>query len=214
MRSLTHASVLLILASTLSAAVEVTLNNKPAIPGDYKPAGVSELTLRNGLLSITFGPDGSATSLIKNGQELVHNLNGIVPRDKDAKRTWYVDYNAGNGHLVADTIRIVKVTPEMAHIAVIDSGETSAFYLEHHVLLMNGESGLYGYVICKNPKNRRLGGEMRSMYRLDRDIFDWAYVTARTGHQPRYGELVQYPSIQDETWQLPDGSIYQKYDYS
>jgi rhamnogalacturonan endolyase len=207
-------SVALLLAATLPAGVETSLNGKPATPGDYKPADVQELTLRNGLLAITFGPDGSATSLIKNGQELVHNLNGIIPRDKDAKRTFYVDYNAGNGHLVADIIRIVKVTPEMAHIAIIDSGETSAFYIEHHVLLMNGESGLYGYVICTNPKNRRLGGEMRSMYRLDRDIFDWAYVSERTGHQPRYGELVQYPAIQDETWQMPDGSIYQKYDYS
>jgi rhamnogalacturonan endolyase len=25
---------------------------------------------------------------------------------------------------------------------------------------------------------------------------------------------VQYPSVQDETWKMPDGSIYQKYDYS
>jgi rhamnogalacturonan endolyase len=207
-------SVALLLAATLPAAVQVSLNGKPAVPGDYTPADVQELTLRNGQLAITFGPDGSATSLIKNGQELVHNLNGIVPRDKDAKRTFYVDYNAGNGHLVADIIRIVKVTPEIAHIAIIDSGDTSPFYLEHHILLMNGESGLYGYVIYKNPRNRRLGGEMRSMYRLDRDIFDWAYVSERAGHQPRYGELVQYPSIQDETWQLPDGSIYQKYDYS
>ena len=77
-----------------------------------------------------------------------------------------------------------------------------------------GESGLYGYVICKNPKNRRLGGEMRSMYRLDRDIFDWAYVSERTGQQPRYADLVKLPAVQDETWKMPDGSIYQKYDYS
>jgi rhamnogalacturonan endolyase len=215
MHSLTRFALLLsMLSAPLSAAVEVILNGKAAAPGEYKPALVSELTLRNGLLSITFGGDGSATSLVKNSQELVHNLKGIVPRDKDAKRTWYIDYNAGGGHLVADVIRIVKVTPEMAHIAVIDSGETSAFYLEHHILLMSGESGLYGYAICKNPKNRRLGGEMRSMYRLDRDIFDWAYVSERTGHQPRYAELVQYPAVQDETWQMPDGSIYQKYDYS
>jgi rhamnogalacturonan endolyase len=194
--------------------VELLLNAKSGVPGDYKPADVSELILRNGLISITFGPDGSATSLMKNGKELAHNLNGIVPRDVDAHRTWYIDYNAGRGHLVADTIRIVKTTPEMAHIVIIDSGATSIFYLEHHILLMKGESGLYGYVICRNPKNQRLGGEMRTMYRLDRSIFDWAYVSERTGQQPTYGELVQYPSVQDETWKMPDGTIYQKYDYS
>jgi rhamnogalacturonan endolyase len=194
--------------------VEATLNGKTAAVGDYKPADVTALTLQNGLLSITFGPDGSATSLVKNGRELVHNLNGAVPRDRDRTRTWYIDYNAGQGRLVADTIRVVKVSPEMAHIAVIDSGATSRFYLEHHILLAKGESGLYGYVICKNLKNQRIGGEMRSMYRLDRDIFDYAYVSERTGRQPRYAELMRLPAIQDETWQLPDGSIYQKYDYS
>ncbi len=198
----------------LTAQVRLTLNGAPAAPGDYKPAGVQELTLANGLISITFGSDGSATSLIKNGRELVHNLNGIVGRDPDRQRTWYIDYNAGRGRLVADTIRVVKATPEMAHIAVIDSGATSTFYLEHHILLLRGESGLYGYVICRNPKHARLGGEMRSMYRLDRDIFDWAYVSERTGQQPRYADLVKLPSVQDETWKMPDGSIYQKYDYS
>jgi rhamnogalacturonan endolyase len=211
-------SRLLFLVLTLfwavSAQVRLTLNGAPADPGDYKPAGVQELTLANGLISITFGSDGSATSLIKNGRELVHNLNGIVGRDPDRQRTWYIDYNAGRGRLVADTIRVVKATPEMAHIAVIDSGATSAFYLEHHILLLRGESGLYGYVICRNPKHARLGGEMRSMYRLDRDIFDWAYVSERTGQQPRYADLVKLPSVQDETWKMPDGSIYQKYDYS
>ena len=201
---------------SLAAAgdVQLTLQGKPAVAGDYQPAGVTDLTMRNGLLAITFGSDGSATSLIKNGQELVHNLNGIVPRDPDRHRTWYIDYSGGGGRLVADIIRVVKNTPEMAHIAVIDSGIASRFYLEHHILLRKGESGLYGYAICGNLKNQRLGGEMRTMYRLDRDIFDWAYVSERTGQQPRYADLVKLPAIQDETWKMPDGSIYQKYDYS
>ncbi len=196
------------------AQVHLTLNGAAARPGDYQPAEVQELKLDNGAIALTLGPDGSATSLVKNGRELAHNLNGIVGRDPDRQRTWYIDYNAGRGRLVADKIRIVKATPEMAHVAVIDSGTSSVFYLEHHILLLRGESGLYGYVICRNPKNARLGGEMRSMYRLDRDIFDWAYVAERTGQQPRYAELVQLPSVQDETWKLPDGTIYQKYDYS
>jgi len=170
-------------ACAAEADVQLILQGKPATPGDYAPAGVAGLTLRNGLISITFGSDGSATSLIKNGQELVHNLNGIVPRDPDRKRTWYIDYSGGGGRLVADVIRIVRSTPEIAHIAIIDNGVNTRFYLEHHILLMKGESGLFGYVICKNLKNQRLGGEMRTMYRLDRDIFDWAYVSERTGQQ-------------------------------
>jgi rhamnogalacturonan endolyase len=207
--------VLLLTATSASAAdVKITFNGKPAVEGDYKPADVTELVLSNGLLSITFGPDGSATSLVKNGQELAHNLNGLSGRDPHRQRTWYVDYDAGRSRLVAENIRIVKVTPEMAHIAMIDNGTTSKFYLEHHIVMMKGESGLYGYVICRNLKGVELGGEMRSMYRLDRDIFDWAYVSERTGQQPRYGELEPLPKVQDETWKMPDGTIYQKYDYS
>jgi rhamnogalacturonan endolyase len=194
--------------------VTAALNGKPAAVGNYQPADVQTLTLENGIVAITFGPDGSATSLVKNGRELVHNLNGIVPRDPDRNRTWYIDYGGGSGRLMADLIRVVKVSPAMVHIAVIDTGKTSRYYLEHHILLMKGESGLYGYVICKNIKNQRLGSEMRTMYRLDRDIFDYAYVSERTGQQARYADLVKLPSIQDETWKMPDGSIYQKYDYS
>src|ERR1035437_1748622 len=99
---------------SLAAAgdVQLTLHGKPAVAGDYQPAGVTDLTMRNGLLAITFGSDGSAASLIKNGQELVHNLNGIVPRDPDRHRNWYIDYSGGGGRLVADIIRVVKNTPE------------------------------------------------------------------------------------------------------
>lgn len=210
-------AVLVWAALPLGAAtgdVKATLNGKPAAVGEYRPADVAAFTLDNGIVSITFGPDGSATSLIKNGRELAHNLNGIIPRDTDRNRTWYIDYGGGSGRLVADNIRVVAVSPEMVHIAVIDSGSTSRYYLEHHILLMKGESGLYGYVICKNIKHQRLGSEMRTMYRLDRDIFDYAYVSERTGQQPRYADLVKLPSLQDETWKMPDGSIYQKYDYS
>ncbi len=209
--------LLCLLAAPLFAAkneVRLTLNGAPAVPGDYQPAAVTALTLDNGLIAITFGSDGTATSLIKNGKELAHNLNGIAPRDPDRHHTWYIDYSGGGGRLVADNLRIVAATPRMAHIAIIDSGTTSRFYIEHHILLMKGESGLYGYAICKNLKNQRLGSEMRTMYRLDMDIFDWAYVSERTGRQPRYADLVNLPAIQDETWKMPDGEIYQKYDYS
>ncbi|HWC98278.1 MAG TPA: polysaccharide lyase family protein [Candidatus Sulfopaludibacter sp.] len=196
------------------APVRMTLNGAGALDGEYRARDVQALKMENGEISITFAGDGSATSLIKNGRELVHNLNGLEGRDPDRQRTWYIDYNGGRGRLVADTISIVESTPEMGHIAIIDSGRTSTFALEHHILLKKGESGLYGYVICRNPKNVALGGEMRSMYRLDRDIFDWAYTSERTGQQPRYADLVKLPGVQDETWKMPDGTIYQKYDYS
>jgi hypothetical protein len=52
------------------------------------------------------------------------------------------------------------------------------------------------------------------MYRFDRDILDYAYTDERTGQQPKYADLLTYPKLQDETWKLPDGTMYQKYDYA
>jgi rhamnogalacturonan endolyase len=196
--------------------VQLTLNGKPAQPGDFKKEDVQSLLLSNGLLSITFGKDAvgdfSATSVIKNGQELAHNLHGIEPRDVDRNRTFYLDSGAGRGHLIVHIVRVVKNTPEMAHFAVIDN--VSPLYLEHHFVLQKGISGVYGYVIIKNQPGSRGGGETRTMYRFDRDILDQTYTAERVGQQMKYADLVKLPNMQDETWQLPDGTIYQKYDYS
>ena len=78
--------------------MSMTLNGQPAVVGDYAPDEVTNLVLDNGLLKITFGQDYrnqiSATSIIKNGTELAHNLHGTVPRDTDGGRTFYHDYNA------------------------------------------------------------------------------------------------------------------------
>jgi rhamnogalacturonan endolyase len=224
------ASILLLTALTARAQtapdVQVTLNGAPAKPGDYDPTTVQALTLSNGLLTATFGPDGSMTSLIKNGQELVHNLNGenevdIRKVDPDRHRTWYIDYSAGGGHLLADVYRIVKVTPDLVNFAVIDNGVRSRYYLEYHIVMQRGVSGLYGYVILRAPNGGNLN-ELRTMFRFDRDIFDWAYNDERVGQQPRYGELHGLPQTGDETWVLPadspyrrfTGQLYQKYDYS
>jgi rhamnogalacturonan endolyase len=198
-----------------TANVEIIMNGAPAKTGDYKPADIQSLILSNGLLSITFGRDTngdfSATSVIKNGQELAHNLHGVEPRDVDRYRTFYLDYGAGRGHLQADVVKVISSTPDMAHFAVIDTHNPT--YLEHHFIMRKDQSGVYGYVIIKTPPGRR-SGEMRTMYRFDRDILDWAYTPERTGQQTKYADLEKLRNVQDETWELPDGTIYQKYDYS
>jgi rhamnogalacturonan endolyase len=195
-------------------AVKLLVNGAPAQPGDLKPADIQSLVISNGQLALTFGKDAvgdfSATSVVKNGTELAHNLHGIEPRDVDRSRTFYLDYGAGRGHLQADTVRIVRVTPELAHFAVIDSHNPTQ--LARHFVMLAGESGIYDYVIIKTSPGAR-GGETRTMYRFDRDILDYAWNVERTGQQPKYADLVKMPNIQDETWQLPDGSIYQKYDW-
>src|SRR5271165_7522524 len=136
---------------------QMTLNGESAKPGDYKPEDVQNLVLDNGVVKITFGHDArqdiSATSVIKHGQELAHNLHGVVPRDTDAQRTFYHDYNASGGYLHVRVVRIVKNTPELVHFALID---TNAPGLEDHYVMLKGESGIHPYVIIHG----RFNGEM------------------------------------------------------
>lgn len=199
-----------------SPPVQLIVNGAPAQPGDFKPADVKSLVLENGLLTITFGKDAngdfSATSVVKNGQELAHNLHGVEPRDVDAHRTFYLDSGAGRNHLVVDTVRVVKNTPELAHFAVIDNRE---LHLEHHFVMLKGESGVHPYVVIKSVPGAN-GGETRTMYRFDMDMLDYAWEAERTGKQPKYAllqSISEAGNMGDETWRLPDGSVYQKYDY-
>jgi rhamnogalacturonan endolyase len=187
--------------------------------------------------------DFSATSVKVGEKELAGNLHGIEPRDVDHGRTFYHDYGASGGRLWATQIKIVTVTPGMVHFAVIDDGTSAEFgykdkpeegvaaaasagrgggrgarggaargrpALEDHFVMMKGVSGVYSYAIVNSPNQ---GGEMRTMYRFDRDLLDYAWNAERTGQQPKYAELEKMPLMYDETWKLPSGEVYQKYDY-
>jgi rhamnogalacturonan endolyase len=209
-------AVLLVSVRLCAADVSLTVNGAPALPGDLKPADVQSLVLENGLLTLTFGKDVngdfSAVSVKKNGQELAHNLHGVEPRDVDAKRSFYLDSGAGRDHLVTDVVRIVKNTPALAHFAVIDN---RALHLEHHFVMLRNESGVHPYVIVKSAPGANTG-ETRTMYRFDMDLLDWAWSGERTGKQPKYAllqSISERGNLGDETWRLPDGSVYQKYDY-
>jgi hypothetical protein len=193
--------------------MHMTLNGQPAAVGDYSPDAITNLVLDNGLLKITFGHDVrndiSATSVIKNGTELAHNLHGTVPRDTDGGRTFYHEYNASTGYLHARIVKIITNTPGLVHFAIID---TNAPYLEDHYVMLKGESGIHPYVIIKG----QFGGEMRTMYRFDMSILDWTWTPERVGQQKSYEFLQaisQIGNLGDETWRLPDGSVYSKYDW-
>ena len=210
-------------------AVTMTVNGAPAKVGDYAPGDLPNLVLDNGNLKITFGKDTrddfSATSVIFKGQELAHNLHGVVPRDTDGTRTFYHDYNASGGYLHAQVVRIIKNTPELVHFAIIDNGGGNRPYLEDHYVMLKGENGIHPYVIIKGSQG---AGEMRTMYRFDMSILDWAYSGERLSQQLSYAYLQAISTVGnagDETWRLPDGSvlpdgsiaphgmIYSKYDY-
>jgi len=213
----------LVLAPFANAAndVTMTINGQPAKVGDYAPTDIPSLVLDNGLLKITFGKDAiddfSATSVIAFGQELAHNLNGIMPRDQNAKRTFYHDYSGSNGILHARIIRIFENQPYRVHFAIIDNGSP---YLEDHYVMLPGESGIHPYVIIRSGG----GGEMRTMYRFDMTILDHTWTPERLDQQISYAYLTSISdpgNVADETWRLPANnpaglpadSVYSKYDW-
>ncbi len=204
-----------------AAPVTMTVNGQPAKVGDYAPADISGLVLDNGLLKITFGIDAindySATSIIVKGQELAHNLNGIQPRDQNAKRTFYHDYAGSNGILRAKLIRIFENQPYRVHFAIVDNTNP---YLEDHYVMLPGESGIHPYVIIRS----NAGGEMRTMYRFDMNILDHTWTPERLDQQISYAFLTSISdpgNVSDETWRLPannpvglpEGAVYSKYDW-
>ncbi len=201
-------------ATTPAAApVTMTMNGQPAKVGDYVPADVKSLVLDNGVLKITFGPDKigdfSATSVIIKNTELAGNLNGVQPRDQNAQRTFYHDFAGSNGILRANQIKIIQNTPELVHFAILGNTNPS---LEDHYVMLPGESGIHPYVIIYGNS----GGEMRTMYRFDMNLLDWTWTPERTGQQKSYSYLQSISTagnMGDETWRLPDGSIYTKYDW-
>ena len=221
------------LAHAAPGDVSLTVNGKPATPGVLKPADIDSLVISTGDLQITFAKDParanlanprgggggagrdpakdfSATSVIVKGTEIGKNLHGVEPRDVNARRSFYLDSYTGTD-LLCDTVKIVKNTPELAHFAVCNAPNATP-HLEHHFVMLKGESGIHPYVLISGNQN----GEMRTMYKFDMDVLSNAWGPERSGPQVKYATLQAISgagNMGDETWRLADGSIYTKYDW-
>ena len=226
-------------------AVQLLLNGTPAAVGVYPfpfAAGTG-LILDNGLIRFTFNRDDAAggvvtgwdgsiaglaastsitvTSILVNGRELAHNLNGVDPRDPDRQHSFYIDEGGGKTRLVCNEVRILRSSANLAEVAFVDT--TSAVLRhEHHLIMRRGKPGLYGYNILRALTATSIN-EVRMNVRWDRSIFDHAFNWERgAGQQPTYGYLATQTSVADETWQvdaannagLPAGTVYTKYNWS
>jgi len=176
--------------------------------------------MSNGLIYIAFKEDASVESLIKNGTELIRDLDG-TSTDSNAKRTFYVDYHAECKfhRFFASRLDVLEDTPDTAHIAYTDT--RGMLYLEYHIILKKGESGIYTYLVAANNTDSEIYlAELRTVYRFGNKIFDHACTTERIGLQPSHKYMEQFEKLQDETFRLPDGekytngSVYSKYDYA
>ncbi|MCB2353749.1 polysaccharide lyase family protein [Clostridium estertheticum] len=175
--------------------------------------------ISNGILTVEFNENAIATSLVKNNKELIKNLNG-ADNDPDKNHTFYLDYHAEGKfrNFKAAELKVITNSKDEVHITYID--RASLLYIEYNIIMKKGESGIYSYAVVKNniKKEFRLS-ELRTVYRLDYNIFDHAYNSERKGRQPTHDYLNKNKKIQDETYELPDGEmytngkIYSKYDY-
>ncbi|HWB37870.1 MAG TPA: hypothetical protein VHA75_17780, partial [Rugosimonospora sp.] len=224
----------------------LTINGVAAEIRDYAfPDEVDALVLDNGLIRFTFGRDDAvggivtgwtntsitATSIVVDGTELAHNLNGVDPRDPDRQHSFYVDAGGGTSRLVCTIVRVLRNTDDLAEVAFVDN-TSNPLQHEHHLIMRKGKRGLYGYDILTATATTSIS-EVRMNARWDRAIFDHCYNWEHgIGQQPTYAYLALQERVGDETWRidginnpdlpsptnnaggLPPGTVYTKYNWS
>lgn len=126
----------------------------------------------------------------------------------------YFSYNDDNGFYspTALTPNIKQNTSEIADIYV---HHINNFDVEMHFVFRKNESGFYTYFVVSDAgiPGKRLG-QLRFAFRVDKDIFDYAWTVEREGPMIHPDVLANYvEEIQDATYLLQDGSIYTKYDW-
>lgn len=177
-------------------------------------------TVQNERLKLVFAANASISSLQLDGQELLAHLTG-EPGDPDKDHSFYLDYhmNGKTVNMQPTKLETVTNTPELVHLVYVD--DTSDLGLRYHFVVRGDDCAIYGYVEAWNNSQQTLSiNELRTVYRLDHDLFNIGYNAERIGHQPASAHMLQGEKLQDETFRMTDGSfysnsdIYSKYDYS
>lgn len=186
---------------------------------EMKVAGMN-VVIKNRHFQIRFDEKGKATSLIFHGQEFLNNLKGEV-RDPDREHSFYCDYhvNGKTENMKPSQLKILANDNHMVHIAYCDV--TSILQIEYHTIIFADQAQIYQYVKAANYSNAVYSvNELRTIYRLDHDLFNIAVNHEREGYQPTSLEMEKGEKLQDETFRMKQATlygnsyIYQKYDYS
>ncbi|MFB6317173.1 polysaccharide lyase family protein [Saccharicrinis sp. FJH54] len=163
-------------------------------------------TMSNGTVSLSINSKGQVSSITLNGHEFVSNGG-----------KFYFSYNDQDAYyeLNPDGIRIQKQTDDYAE--VVYSNTTGNIKVEQGFILKSGVNGLYSYVIVRGTSKTTRLREMRVVYRVDPNQFDYGYVDdSMQGYLPSVDVMkaVDGNAIMDATYPLPDGSIYTKYNWA
>lgn len=176
--------------------------------------------ITNNRLRIRITKDAVVKNLELDHQELLNNLTG-EPGDPDKSHSFYLDYhmNSKTVNMHVTQMRVVQDDSEMVHLVYID--DESKLGLKYHLIVRGDDTAIYGYVEAWNNSDETFEvNELRTVYRLDHNLFNIGYNSERIGHQPASAHMMEGKKLQDETYLMKDGSfysnsnIYSKYDYS
>ena len=216
-------------SATAAGTVTVTLNGKPAVVGNYTKTASTSITMDNGLLRFTLVADGADVNMAD------FTVAGVAANlAHTTEKTWYEDWSGGsNGNDAGvDTIRILRLTPSLAEVALADTRHPRR-RLEQHILMTADTAGLYTFTAMTVVSAGEGLNEIRHNTRWDRCVLNHAFNHERPpGIQPTYPYLDNMPKLQDETWRvdgkpnaslacpadnngdLPAGRVYTKYMWS
>lgn len=176
--------------------------------------------LGNDRVSVRFGADGKATSVVVDGRELLVNLSGAAG-DPDRDHSFYCDYhvNQKTRNLIPTRLEVLADGPEVVHVAYID--DESDLKLAYHLVVAGEDPAVYGYVVASADVPGVVVNELRTVYRFDSTLFTTGYTAKRQGLQPRAEYMAAHgEKLQDETFRFleavrySNSDVYSKYDYA
>lgn len=165
-------------------------------------------TMTNGIITLSIGSNGRASSMRKAG--FSSNLLG--------SSGIYFDYTASaNAGLNPSKAEVIRQTDDM--VEVLYTNTTDDLQWQQGWILRKGVSGVYTYVIA-NGTTRSSSvtvKEARVCTRLNSTFLDGYVDEVMQGTIPSNSEMADVEKnhvVQDATYEMPDGSIYTKYNWA
>ncbi|WP_410811667.1 polysaccharide lyase family protein [Micromonospora sp. 067-2] len=184
----------------------------------------STVTLSNGLLSVVVT---KATARITSVR-LIGSTRGnagfnLVGGSSGGGYTTF-DYHLGTTRsskgLSGASYRIVQQTPDRVEIAMTTNNPaTLPFAVDVHMAMERGMTGLYCYMVFGYPSNMPNGlaiQQLRYAFAAGDPSFTYFIVDDARGVQqrPSVQDSTRWVTLQDSTYELPNGEIWSKYQNS
>ncbi|ERL90545.1 hypothetical protein D910_07893 [Dendroctonus ponderosae] len=163
-------------------------------------------TIRNDYVELNFKADATISTVNVQGTNLA--ASGV--------KSFYLDWNDnGEGVFNPSSIHIVEQTSSRVHFYWLQENIENVFTIELHYVMEEDISGIYSYAKYTNDKSYAVTlGETRMVYRFQASILTQGTNQVRSGTTPTTVDLNQCTTVQDSTWQFPNGTYYSKYDYA